>query len=278
MATTAVRYHLNGTASRTFRILNKFLLKSKQGNVPITDLNLHLKIHGDKMDLRNMRTPYNNRSRSFDVKDLVAREPIGQFKAWFEELCKSDKSVEPNAVCLSTCTKSGVPSSRMVLMKGFGKEGFKFYTNYSSRKGLEMQENPNAALLFYWEHPKRQVRIEGKVIRIPSEDSDEYFHSRPRDSQIAAAVSPQSQVVIKRNLDDDYEAMKSKYSDSKDEIPRPKHWGGIMVIPEVVEFWQGQSDRLHDRLRFRKQNDGEKIDNIKLFEGKDGWVIERLAP
>lgn len=225
-----------------------------------------------------MRRPYRSANEAFTDKDLVTREPIGQFRHWFEEVCSLNCMEEPNAVCLSTCTKSGFPSSRMVLLKGFGQDGFKFFTNYCSRKGQEILENPRAALLFYWEPLKRQVRIEGSVVQLDPKEADNYFHRRPRNSQISAAVSEQSAVIRREELLKKYEAMITEYCDENAPIPKPETWGGFKIIPEVVEFWQGQSNRLHDRIRFRRLSDEEEADDELVHPGEDGWVYERLAP
>lgn len=230
------------------------------------------------MDIKDMRKPYRDPNETFTEKDLVTKEPIGQFRHWFEEVCKLDCIEEANAVCLATCTKSGFPSSRMVLLKGFGKDGFKFFTNYCSRKGHELLENPQAALLFYWEPLKRQVRIEGSVVQVSKEESEEYFYKRPRISQISAAVSEQSAVVTREELLKKYEAMTTECCDESVLIPKPEMWGGFKVIPDVVEFWQGQTNRLHDRIRFRRLKDGERADDELIHCGEDGWVYERLAP
>jgi pyridoxamine 5'-phosphate oxidase len=194
-------------------------------------------------------------------KDL-AREPFRQFEKWFQE-AEAAKIAEPNAMTLCTATREGRPSARTVLLKGVDGRGFVFYTNYESRKGRELHENPNATLLFPWVILERQVIIEGTVTKVPREESESYFHSRPRASQLAAWVSPQSTVITGRTvLEDSMKMLDQKYAGR--EVPLPPHWGGWRLAPETVEFWQGRRSRLHDRLRYRRD--------------KDGWLVERIAP
>ncbi|XP_015605078.1 pyridoxine-5'-phosphate oxidase isoform X2 [Cephus cinctus] len=224
-----------------------------------------------------MRIKYKDKSDTFTEDHLESKQPFGQFKAWFEIACNTPGILEPNAMFLATATKSGIPSVRPVLLKGYGSEGFKFYTNYDSRKAGELDENPNAALTFYWEALKRTVRIEGTAERTSSTDSDCYFNSRPYPSQIGSMASKQSSVIAGR------ETLMVKEKELLEQFPegsvkRPPNWGGYIVIPKSVEFWQGQSDRLHDRIRFRRRKPGEKPDNILVHEGDDGWVYERLSP
>ena len=164
---------------------------------------------------------------------------------------------------LATATRFGRPCARIVLLKSFDERGFVFYTNYNSRKGSELEENAQACLLFYWPQLWRQVRIEGAVERVSAEESDEYFHSRPLGSKIGAWASEQSTPIKSRTaLDQRFQEFSWKFGDN---VPRPPHWGGYRVKPNVIEFWQGQENRLHDRLRFVLQDDGQ-------------WAIERLAP
>lgn len=230
-------------------------------------------------DIAGMRTPYHNKKEIFDVKDLVAREPFAQFQDWFEEARKTSGIEEANAMALATATKDGCPSVRMVLMKHIDKQGVVFYTNYESRKAKELEENPRCSLMFYWEPLKRSVRIEGKVELVAKEESDEYFHSRPRSSQIGALVSMQQSSVVKdrQALDKRNEELQQMYKDESKTVPKPDYWGGYRVIPSLFEFWQGQTNRLHDRLQFRKANNGANI-NADLTETGDGWVLERLSP
>jgi len=211
-----------------------------------------------KESLQNLRQEY--RSAELSEQD-VDQNPTSQFKKWFQQALDA-KLYEPNVMTLATSSLEGIPSARIVL-KGFDENGFVFYTNYESHKGRELQENPRAALVFFWAELERQVRIEGTVSKVAPEISTEYFHSRPHGSQIGAMVSPQSQVIKSRDeLENHIIILKEKYADQ--EIPRPQHWGGYVVKPHCMEFWQGRPSRLHDRIRF------------KLVDGN--WIIDRLAP
>ncbi|XP_031493078.1 pyridoxine/pyridoxamine 5'-phosphate oxidase 1, chloroplastic isoform X3 [Nymphaea colorata] len=202
------------------------------------------------------------------LEDQVHDDPMIQFNKWFEDAVAAGLR-EPNAMALSTADKNGKPSSRMVLLKGFDENGFVWYTNYESRKAVEISENSNACLLFFWNDLNRQVRIEGTVQKVPEDESDKYFHSRPRGSQIGAIVSKQSSVIPGRHLlRQAYEELEAKFSDVSDIVPRPKHWGGYCLKPTMFEFWQGQQSRLHDRLRY----------SIREVGGKQVWHIDRLAP
>ncbi len=195
-------------------------------------------------------------------KDL-AKDPFRQFERWFQE-AEAAKLPEPNAMVCSLATKEGAPSSRVVLLKGLDGRGFVFYTNYESRKGRELQENPRASLLFPWFPLERQVIVEGAVVKVTREESAAYFHSRPRASQLGAWASNQSSILSGRApLEEAMKALEKKYAD--EEIPVPPHWGGYRVIPELVEFWQGRRSRLHDRLRYRRNAEG-------------AWTVERVAP
>lgn len=198
-----------------------------------------------------MRSDYTRDSLS--LSDLDA-DPIRQLAKWLENATDSGE-IEPTAMCLAT-SLDGRPSCRMVLLRELSSAGLAFYTNYLSKKGVELDENPHAAICFWWRGLERQVRIEGLVERVSNAESDAYFYSRPRESQVSAMVSPQSQVITSR---EELEMEASQVA----EVSRPEHWGGYRLRPEMFEFWQGRSARLHDRFR---------------YSGAPGWVIERLAP
>jgi pyridoxamine 5'-phosphate oxidase len=199
---------------------------------------------------------------SLDEADL-ADDPLTQFSKWFAEAQKADL-LEPNAMTLATVTAQGKPSARIVLLKGFDQRGFSFFTNYLSRKGQELAANPSVCLVFLWQELERQVRIEGRISKTSAEESDAYFHSRPLNSRYGALMSPQSEVIESRALLVQREAqLRAQFGDKP---PRPEHWGGYRVSPEVVEFWQGRRSRLHDRLRF------------SMTPPAINWRIERLAP
>jgi pyridoxamine 5'-phosphate oxidase len=193
----------------------------------------------------------------------VDADPIVQFTRWFEQALAGEIT-EPNAMTVATATRDGIPSARMVLLKGFDERGFVFYTNYESQKGRELAENPVAALVFHWVELHRQVRVAGAVERVSAEESDAYFQSRPRGSRLGAWVSHQSTVLTDREeLEKRLAALTAQYGEG--EIPLPPYWGGYRVLPASVEFWQGRPSRLHDRLRYHRQPDGS-------------WRIERLSP
>lgn len=191
-------------------------------------------------------------------------EPLEQFKVWFQQALDADL-LEPNAMTLATATSDGKPTARIVLLKGVSDGGFVFYTNYESQKGRQLTDNPQAALVFLWDKLERQVRIEGRVEKLTSEESAEYFHSRPKGSQLGALASPQSSVIPNREiLERKLAELEEQYSDDAT-IPLPSNWGGFRVIPSRVEFWQGRPSRLHDRLVYDLQTDGS-------------WQVNRLAP
>ncbi|EFN78548.1 Pyridoxine-5'-phosphate oxidase [Harpegnathos saltator] len=226
-----------------------------------------------------MRIKYKRKEDAFTEDKLVSKEPIGQFKAWFEDACHHWKILEPNAMFVGTATRDGIPSIRPVLLKHYSTEGFTFYTNYESRKGQEIAENPRVALTFYWEGIQRSIRIEGIAKKTSPENSDSYFQSRPYESRIGAIASKQSRVIPSRDfLIEKETALLAEYEDGPRPVKRPECWGGYLVVPHSVEFWQGQSDRLHDRIRFRRPEANERIDNMFVHEGEDGWVYERLSP
>jgi pyridoxamine 5'-phosphate oxidase len=212
------------------------------------------------MTLADLRKEYSLSGLS--EKDL-ARDPFRQFEKWFQE-AEAAKIHEPNAAVLATADREGRPSARMVLLKGMDGRGFVFYTNYHSRKGRELESNPRAAYLFPWVALERQVTIEGPVTKLTREESEAYFHSRPRASQLAAWASPQSTIVPGREtIEEAMKAAEKKYTGA--EAPLPPHWGGFRINPQTVEFWQGRRSRLHDRLRYRRDETG-------------AWFVERLAP
>lgn len=196
----------------------------------------------------------------------VNPNPFEQFRIWFDQALAA-QLLEPNAMTIATASPDGIPSARIVLLKGLDERGFVFFTNYNSHKGQELQANPHAAIVFLWRELERQVRIQGTVEKVEAAESDAYFHSRPLGSRLGAWASDQSVVIPDRDvLEDKLKQLEASYPDG--EIPRPDHWGGFRVKPTVMEFWQGRSNRLHDRLRYRKLGDpGDKI-----------WQIDRLAP
>jgi pyridoxamine 5'-phosphate oxidase len=192
----------------------------------------------------------------------VDPSPFIQFQRWFDQAVNAELP-EPNAMTVATASKDGIPDARIVLLKAVDDRGFTFFTNYNSAKGKELEANPQAALVFLWTELERQVRIVGSVEKITSEESDGYFFSRPHNSRLGAWASEQSEVIPNRDvLEENLAALKREYENR--EVPRPPHWGGFRVIPRTVEFWQGRSSRLHDRLRYRFQN--------------GAWVIDRLSP
>jgi pyridoxamine 5'-phosphate oxidase len=186
-----------------------------------------------------------------------------QFAAWSAE-ARTDVPLD-EAMTLATVDDQGSPDARMVLLKGFGRDGFRFFTNYESTKGMELAANPRAALVIYWRELDRQVRIRGAVERLSAADSDDYFASRPRDSRVAAAISPQSRPIERDQLERRYREMLDELANA--DPPRPDNWGGYLVRPDAIEFWQGRESRMHDRFLYTRKTGDE-----------DGWSIERLAP
>jgi pyridoxamine 5'-phosphate oxidase len=214
-------------------------------------------------DLRNyINTLRHDFSKqTLDEKD-VHKNPIIQFSKWFTEAVDS-KVNEPNAMTVCTATADGKPSARIILLRNFDDNGFVFYTNYNSRKGVEILKNPYAALLFFWPELERQVRVEGFLEKQSIEESDLYFKSRPRSSKLGAWTSSQSSIIESRKmLDEQYEKLSAKYP--SEDVPRPEYWGGYVLKPSSIEFWQGRPGRLHDRILYTKKN--------------EEWKIERLAP
>ncbi|MCB0210879.1 MAG: pyridoxamine 5'-phosphate oxidase [Anaerolineae bacterium] len=196
-------------------------------------------------------------------RSMLKADPLEQFKLWLDEAIAAN-IIEPHAMTLATATASGIPSARTVLLRGYDANGFVFYTNYDSQKGKELAENPYAALTFYWATLHRQVRISGSVSRISAIESNHYFQSRPKSSQIGAWASKQSQVLRSRaELEDEFQEFETEFQDK--DVPRPPYWGGFIVSPDMLEFWQGRPSRLHDRFRYKLQGDGN-------------WLIERLSP
>lgn len=212
-----------------------------------------------KEDIAGMRKDYSKKEL---LESEVNKDPIQQFQQWWKEALATEIA-EPNAMTLATTSMDAVPSARIVLMKDFNESGFIFFTNYNSFKGQQLSENPKACLLFFWKELERQVRITGLVIKLNAAESDEYFLSRPEASQIGAWASPQSQVIENRDwLDDRFQKLEKEM---KGNVHRPSHWGGYVVKPVIIEFWQGRPSRLHDRIQYTLQDDGN-------------WKIERLAP
>ncbi|GAB3531817.1 pyridoxamine 5'-phosphate oxidase [Pontibacter brevis] len=211
-------------------------------------------------NLADIRTNYSRQALS---ESSVSKNPIDQFQVWLEEAIQS-KVEEPTAMVLSTVSAAGRPSARVVLLKDVSAEGLTFFTNYDSRKGQELKERPFAAVTFFWPALERQVRIEGKVVKVAPETSDAYFHSRPKGSQIGAWASPQSKEIESREVIEKEDKKYTEQYAAADLIPRPPHWGGYQLQPDRLEFWQGRPNRLHDRIVYERQ---EEI-----------WQIKRLAP
>jgi pyridoxamine 5'-phosphate oxidase len=207
-----------------------------------------------------IRTDYTQ--KALEESDMEV-DPIRQFNMWWQQALEA-KIIEVNAMTLATASADGVPSARTVLLKGFSEKGFNFFTNYNSFKGRQLAENPKASLLFFWKELERQVRITVIVEKLSSEESNAYFQSRPRASQVGAVASPQSQVIESRQwLDEKYKEAIKQFENT--DVQRPLHWGGYIVRPVIFEFWQGRPGRLHDRIQYTLLGDGR-------------WKIERLAP
>jgi pyridoxamine 5'-phosphate oxidase len=212
-------------------------------------------------NIADIRKNYSRRSLS---ENEIHPDPIQQFDQWWQEAIASELD-EANAMTLATASADGLPSARIVLLKGFSEKGFVFFTNYNSYKGKQLADNPKACLVFFWKELERQVRITGLVEKISEEESDDYFYSRPVESQIGASVSPQSQVIENREWLEKQLNDREKNTNSTLPLKRPSHWGGYIVKPVEVEFWQGRPGRLHDRLQYSLEENGK-------------WKIERLAP
>ena len=212
----------------------------------------------DDKDIQNLRMQY---SKSTLSVSSVSKDPFKQFEKWFQDVLNSG-FLEPNAMTLATASKAGKPSARVVLLKGIHDGGFVFYTNYKSKKGKDIEDNPYGSILFYWDRLERQVRIEGKIEKVSQQESEEYFNTRPYKSRVGAWASKQSTVIESRSaIVREFLKYMMKF---KTHVPLPDVWGGYRLIPDSFEFWQGRPNRLHDRVRFTKD--------------KSGWKIERLAP
>ncbi len=212
------------------------------------------------MSVADLRRDY--RASTLDESDAIA-DPIEQFEHWWNDVLRAEVP-EPNGMTLATVGTDGRPSARIVLLKGFDQQGFNFFTNYDSRKGRELAATPYGALVFWWEPLERQVRIEGTVEKLTYEESDAYYHSRPKGSRLGAWASPQSQVIESRQILENKQLALEKQYGGADQIPRPPHWGGYRLVPDRMEFWQGRPSRLHDRLCY--------------LRAEVGWIRVRLAP
>lgn len=211
------------------------------------------------MSIADLRREY---ARARLDEGQVSADPLAEFGRWFTQ-AQEAQVLEPNAMTLATATRDGIPSARIVLLKGYDERGFVFFTDYRSQKGTELEQNPQASLVFFWPELERQVRISGPVSVVSRDESEAYFQTRPRPSQLSTWVSSQSQVIAGRKLLED--GVKKVEGQFPGQVPLPPHWGGFRVTPETVEFWQGRESRLHDRLRYLRKKGG-------------GWQVERLSP
>jgi pyridoxamine 5'-phosphate oxidase len=231
------------------------LLKSTVLNYNLTHINYMM----ENTEISGIRRDYSLTELN---ESTILSDPFKQFSKWMEESVKSN-IIDPSAMVLATADKNSIPSVRIVLLKGFDNDGFVFFTNYNSKKGRELIENPNASILFFWKEFERQIRISGTVKRISQRESEEYFYSRPYESRLAAWASNQSEVIPNRDfLEKKFNYMKEKYKEQ--DVPLPSHWGGFKLFPDSFEFWQGRENRLHDRIGYTKSG--------------SEWKIARLAP
>jgi pyridoxamine 5'-phosphate oxidase len=209
----------------------------------------------------NLRRDYSQKAL---LETEIKTDPFQQFDIWWQEVLASE-IIEPNAMTLATASADGLPAARIVLLKAYSAQGFVFFTNYNSFKGKQLNENPKACLVFFWKELERQVRITGFAKKISEKESDEYFYSRPLASQLGAVISPQSQVIESREWLQDQFSQAEKATLEETPVLRPAHWGGYIITPVIMEFWQGRPGRLHDRLEYSLTDSGQ-------------WKVERLAP
>ena len=226
-----------------------------------------------EVHIENLRKPYNDHQNELKESDIV-KNPHKLFEEWFAIAKDHPEIKEPNAMTIATVHPNGKPAARMVLLKDFGKDGFTFYTNYRSSKAKDLEANPYAALVFFWEQLNRSIRIEGAVEKVSAATSDIYFSKRPISSQLAAHASVQQSgpIADKDVIRNRWHALKEKYGDGP--VPRPEFWGGYIVKPHSFEFWQGQSTRMHDRIVFSNQ----RTDDKSWLVGEENWVYRRLEP
>lgn len=229
-------------------------------------------------DLSDMRRPYRDQDDGIEESQLPTRDPIKLFENWFQMVKESKTVYEPNAFCISTAGKDGQPTSRMVLLKGFDQDGFRFFSHKTSKKGRDIAENPKVAMLFYWDSFNRQVRIEGTAEMLPIQAAEDYFKRRPQSSQIGAAISDQWSLIESRDeLMKKYDDLKAELGDKTPE--RPQTWVGYLVRPKRFEFWQGNTNRVHDRIIFGKPTgDVGDYDPKLTKQAENGWLMERQLP